>query len=441
MNYKRSLRVALLPALAAVIWTLYQWLPQPLPATWTDTERALIQSLSLSRLPPPPLDISNHVSDNLEAARLGQLLFFDSRLSANGKISCASCHRPERLFTDGKTLAEGLDRVDRNAMGLPGVAYSPWLFWDGRKDSLWSQALEPLENPREHGISRVDVARLLAADPDYNEMYSKVFPEHMPEVTLMDLLDRERFPDATPLGNEQQQKAWLMMSAEDRELVNRVFSNAGKALAAWERLLVPGAAAFDQYADALGADASVRKPEILDNSAVAGLRLFISKAQCINCHNAPLFTNNAFHNTAVLSASGLLPAAGRSEGLRRVQSDEFNCMGPYSDAEPEQCIELRFARGGDEMIGAQRTASLRNLAATAPYMHAGQISSLEDVIDHYNRAELAVVGHNEAKPLGLRAVEKRQLLAFLNSLNGGIKTDDRWLQNPWTSAGKQNSSM
>src|SRR5690606_10986809 len=277
------------------------------------------------------------------------LLFFDTRLSANGQISCASCHRPERLFTDGKTLAEGLSRVDRNAMGLLGVAYSPWLFWDGRKDSLWSQALEPLENPREHGISRVDVARLLAADPDYNEIYSDVFAEHTPEVTLMDLLDRERFPDATPLGNEHQQKAWLMMSAEDRDLVNRVFSNAGKALAAWQRLLVPGAAAFDQYADALAADASVRKPEILDNSTVAGLRLFISKAQCINCHNGPLFTNNAFHNTAVLSASGLLPAAGRSEGLRRVQSDEFNCTGPYSDAEPELCIELRFARGGDEM--------------------------------------------------------------------------------------------
>src|SRR5690606_24719240 len=98
-------------------------------------------------------------------------------------------------------------------------------------------------------------------------------------------------------------------------------------------------------------------------------------------------------------------------------NDEFNCLGPYSDAPAEACAELRFARSGDELIGAQRTASLRNLAYTAPYMHAGQIATLEAVVDHYNRAEVAVVGHNEAKPLGLRAIEKRQLLAFLMSLS------------------------
>lgn len=427
-------------ALTVALWTAWQWLPTPLPSQWTAAERQLIQSLALSTLPPPPPDASNRVADNPDAARLGQHLFFDTRLSANGAISCASCHQPDKLFTDGKTLAQGIARVDRNTMGLPGVAYTPWLFWDGRKDSLWSQALEPLENPKEHGINRIDVARLLMADPRYQILYRQAFADDGTGLTVTDLLDRERFPDATPLGTPAQQQAWQNMDAGDRERINRLFSNTGKALAAWQRLLMPGASAFDHYAEALAADTRVQKPELLENDAVAGLRLFVGKAQCINCHNGPLLSNNAFHNTAVLSAAGLLPAAGRSEGLRRAQADEFNCLGAWSDADPQACAELRFARGGDDMIGAQRTASLRNLAATAPYMHAGQLATLEAVIDHYNQAEVAVLGHNEAKPLALRSVEKRQLLAFLMSLNGGIATDTAWLQNPWSNQASRPTS-
>jgi cytochrome c peroxidase len=162
----------------------------------------------------------------------------------------------------------------------------------------------------------------------------------------------------------------------------------------------------------------------------AGLRLFLNKAQCINCHNGPLFTNNAFHNTGVLPPPGELPAPGRSEGLRLAQNDPFNCLGAFSDATADQCSELRFAREGDDLIGSQRTASLRNLAHTAPYMHAGQITTLSDVIEHYNQAEESIFGHNEAKPLRLRAIEKRQLMAFLQSLNGGISATDSWLQPP-----------
>jgi cytochrome c peroxidase len=422
MKTRRYLTVVPLPLLA-VLWLIWQWTPAPLPSSWSEQELQLIQSLSLFALPPPPADPGNAVADNPDAARLGRSLFFDTRLSADGRVSCATCHQPERMFTDGKTVAEAIARADRNTMGLLGVAYTPWLFWDGRKDSLWSQALEPLENPREHGISRVDMARLLMADPDYNRLYRSVFPDEKNQLPLHSLLDRDQFPDATPLGTAAQQQAWELMSPEDRHSINRIFSNAGKALAAWQRLLQPATSPFDNYADALQADNSVRKPQLLTNDAVAGLRLFLGKAQCINCHNGPLFTNNAFHNTAVLSGAGLLPAAGRSEGLRRALSDEFNCLGPFSDARDDQCAELLFVRSGDELIGAQRTASLRNLAYTAPYMHAGQIATLKAVVDHYNRADVAVVGHNEAKPLGLRAIEKRQLLAFLAALNSNIAAD------------------
>ena len=431
MTTRRTFLLLAAVVLSPALWLGWQWLPTPWPSDWSESERQLIQSLSLTQLPPLPADHSNAVADNPDAARLGQYLFFDTRLSANGSVSCATCHQ---------TLAEGLAQTDRNTMGLPGVAYSPWLFWDGRKDSLWSQALEPLENPREHGINRVQMVRLLAEDSRYRTLFRAAFGDDLVEQAALQMNDRQRFPDASPLGSTTEQQAWQRMTDNDRELVNRVFSNAGKALAAWQRLLLPDAAAFDRYADSLSRDDATPEPERLTSDAEAGLRLFIRKAQCINCHNGPLFSNNAFHNTAVLSAAGLPPAAGRSEGLRRALADEFNCQGIYSDANPQDCAELRFARGGDDMIGAQRTASLRNLSATAPYMHAGQIKTLGAVIDHYNRAEVAVLGHNEAKPLRLRSVEKRQLLAFLLTLNGGIATDRAWLQNPWITEDSQPTS-
>lgn len=415
------LRAALVTA--AIVFAGYfcwQHIPAPLPAQWSEEELAILQSLSLSALGEAPPDPGNAVADHPLAAQLGQRLFFDTRLSANGEVACATCHQPEKMFTDGRALAVGLTQVQRNSMGLVGVAHSPWLFWDGRKDSLWSQALEPLENPLEHGANRVQLARLIMSDPVYRDNYDALFgvdSEFLPLIT-----DEKLFPPASPLGDKQLQTNWDALSARDQYAVNLIFSNMGKALAAWQRQLMPAPSAFDDYMENLSTNTAVVQNSILSKQQLAGLKLFIGKAQCVNCHNGPLFSNNSFHNTAVLSAPGVQPAAGRSQGLRMAQADDFNCLGPYSDAEPSQCQELRFARGGDEMIGAQRTASLRNLAFTAPYMHAGQIATLEDVIEHYNRAEIAVVGHNEAKPLRLRAVEKRQLRSFLDSLNGGLAT-------------------
>lgn len=404
--------------LSAMAYTGWQHIPVPLPAQWSAQELAILQSLSLASLPDLPADPGNAVAEHPLAVQLGQKLFFDTRLSANGAVACATCHQPEKMFTDGRTLAVGLSQVDRNSMGLVGVAYSPWLFWDGRKDSLWSQALEPLENPLEHGSNRVDLARLILTDPDYRERYQSVFGVDSALSTL--ITDKTLFPPASPLGDAQLKDNWDGLSPQNQHAINTVFSHIGKSLAAWQRTLLPAPAPFDQYVAGLSENPALIQGSTLDKQQLAGLRLFMGKAQCINCHNGPLFSNNAFHNTAVLSAPGVQPAAGRSQGLRLAQADEFNCLGVYSDADATQCQELRFARGGDEMIGAQRTASLRNLSFTAPYMHAGQIDSLEAVIEHYNKADVAVLGHNEAKPLRLRAVEKKQLRAFLNSLDGGL---------------------
>jgi len=422
------LKLALPPAVPLLIfaWVVWQYLPVPIPSAWTDSELAVLESLSLNSLPPAPPDAGNAWSDNRTAAELGHHLFFDERLSGNGAVSCASCHQPEFAFTDQLKTGVGAGQGDRNTMGLLGVAHSPWFFWDGRKDSLWAQALEPFENPKEHAANRMQLVRLVATDDTYRRLYESVFG------ALPDVEDSERYPDhASPLGDHKIQQAWYNMSESDRHQVSGVFVNMGKALAAYQRLLMPGPALFDEYVAAVQKTGDIQQPDLVAREQLAGMRLFIGRAQCVDCHNGPLFTNNAFHNTGVMSAPGMLPSLGRTAGLRMATDDPFNCLGEFSDSAPEDCTELRFARGGEEMLGAQRTPSLRNLSLTAPYMHAGQLDTLSDVINHYNAAEVAVVGHNEIEPMRLRAVERRQLESFLLTLDGPIATDARWLASPW----------
>ncbi|MGI9227382.1 MAG: cytochrome-c peroxidase [Gammaproteobacteria bacterium] len=396
---------------------------KPLRA-WSEQEIKLIQSLWINNLPPVPIDSSNAVADELLAAEFGYKLFFDTRLSASGKISCSTCHQPENNFTDGLKVAEGHKTGFRNSMSLVGTVYSPWFFWDGRKDSLWSQALGPLETAHEHAGSRMQYARLIAEDKNYRSLYTKLFG------SLPDFSDSVRFPQAAgPVENQQWNDAWQSMSAENQQTVNKVFVNIGKSIAAYERLLLPGPSRFDMYAEGIVNNDS-DKLEVLNFDEIAGLKLFVGKAQCTNCHNGPLFTNNEFHNTSILSSSGKLPSMGRVEGAQTVLDDPFNCLGSFNDALTKQCDELQFIKTGDELIGAHKTPSLRNVADTAPYMHSGQLSSLAEVIDQYNRAPDAMIGHNEAKPLGLNKMEIQQLTAFLHSLSAPLATDAKWLKTP-----------
>ena len=136
-------------------------------------ERARIARMS--PLGQPPADPTNAVADDPRAAHLGRRLFFEKRLSGDGRLSCAHCHDPEQAFTDGKTLAEGVGRTERNSPSLLNVAWQRWLFWDGRADTLWSQALKPLEHPLEMNGNRVAVARLLASDASLRVEYEALF--------------------------------------------------------------------------------------------------------------------------------------------------------------------------------------------------------------------------------------------------------------------------
>jgi len=390
----------------------FAWVYRPVsPRAWTGADLDTLRSLWIESLPAPPADPSNAVADDGRAALMGNRLFFDTRLSANGEVSCASCHDPDLEFTDGRQKGRGIGESKRNTRSIVGSAYSPWLYWDGRRDSLWSQALSPLEDPHEHGSNRMYIVRFVTTEPTYKSMYEPLFG------AAPDFTDNRRFPAAAAPGDDEAlARAWGRMSVQDRETVNRVFANIGKTIAAFERTLLPEPARFDDYVRAVVDGDEQRQRAVFDNDEVLGLQLFIDRARCTECHNGPLLTNNEFHNTGVLVYPGDLPDRGRIDGVREVIENEFNCLGEYSDDPQRHCPELTFVRAGPELIGAQRTPSLRNLARTGPYMHKGQIDALAGVLEHYNRAPNAIIGHNEAKPLSLSRPQLRRLEAFLETL-------------------------
>jgi cytochrome c peroxidase len=163
----------LLIALALVLTVTMVSAAAPRADRWTRQEVAQVSSMSLRELGPAPADPTNRVADDPRAAEFGRTLFFDTRLSANGQVSCATCHIPEKEFQDGTPLARGVGVTNRRTMPIAGMAHSPFLFWDGRKDSLWAQALGPLESPVEHGGSREQYAQLIAAH--YRADYEAIF--------------------------------------------------------------------------------------------------------------------------------------------------------------------------------------------------------------------------------------------------------------------------
>ncbi|HVY20811.1 MAG TPA: cytochrome c peroxidase [Bauldia sp.] len=373
---------------------------------WSAKEIEQIASLSLAKLPPLRPDASNRVSDDPAAAALGHELFFDTRLSADGTVSCASCHQPDRQFQDGLAVGHGVANGTRRTMPIAGTAYFPFLFWDGRKDSQWAQALGPLENPVEHGADRTMVVRLIAAG--YRDEYERIFGP---------LPDLKATPEhAMPDGPADVAAAWATMSPQQQDDVNRTYANIGKAIAAFERTIAPQPSRFDVFADALSAGDTQRADTTLTPTERAGLKLFIGRANCLTCHNGPLFSDGVFHNIG-LPASDPEHDGGRSTSVALVKADPFNCLGPYSDAKPASCTELKFMEAASpDLVGAFRSPSLRGVTGRPPFMHAGQFASLDQLLDHYNRAPAAVFGRSELTPLGLSQGEIADLAAFLNAL-------------------------
>lgn len=377
------------------------------PGDWSAEELRQIRSLRLA-LPERP-DPTNRWADDDGAARFGQVLFFDAGLGPSGKVSCATCHDPGRAFTDGRAHSQGIGKTERNAPTIVGTQFSPWLFWDGRADSQWAQAAGPVEAAAEMGSDRVFFAQQLTTR--HRAAYEAVFG------LVPDLSDADRFPaparpDADP--NHPAAVAWNGMAQPDQALVNGIFANGLKAIAAYERRIVPTDAPFDRYVDSLDGPAG----EGLSDSQIRGLDLFIGEAGCTNCHNGPLFTDRAFHNLGLPFAGAF--DLGRTAGASQVLTHEFNCRSPHSDA--TECPELDYLDPAfPDFQQAFKTPSLRNVGQTAPYMHHGEMTDLAQVVAFYNELPGdAASNHRELtlQPLGLSASQQGDLVAFLMSLTG-----------------------
>ncbi len=377
-----------------------------------------------SPLGKPAADLTNVVADNSAAALLGQRLFYDVRLSGNGQIACATCHQPARAFTDGRPVAQALGTGTRNTPTLLNEAFATWFFWDGRADSQWSQALKVFENPAEIGTDRLYILHATAADPALRSPYEAVFGK------LPSFNDTQRFPlHARPDINAHAvlNAAWQGMSGPDREMVNRVYSNLGKAIEAYERRLVSAASPFDRYAAALkSGDAEAQAA--FSAAAKRGLKLFVGAGHCELCHAGPAFTDGQFHNLGLPTRPGAAPDSGRDAGIRRVRADPFNAGSAFSDCAGGEANErLRFLPVAGAMRGAFKTPSLRNVALTAPYMHDGRFATLEQVLQFYARVPPATPG----EPIGprektvdlvprLSAAQRQDLIAFLQTLTSPL---------------------
>lgn len=390
------------------------------PSALDERTRKLAAELLRDAEPPP--DPTNRYATDPRAAALGQFLFFDTRLSPDGKFACATCHDPARAFTDGEPLARGRVPLTRNTPTLLDAARTRWLFWDGRADALWSQALVPLESDDEMGSSRARVAHHVASDAALKRAYEEIFGP---------VPDLARVPaDAGPLGatDDPRRSAWNALTDADRAAVERVFANVGKALAAYERLLLPQNSPFDVFVRALREN-DVRGIETYPAAAQRGLALFLGRANCRSCHVGASFSDQEFHNIGVPArvarrAPGSSPApdSARHGGIETLLRDPFNARGAYSDEKDgERARELGQLTATPEVWGALRTPSLRNVARTAPYMHQGQFATLREAVEYYSTLKGSVpIGHHGEKvltPLNLTESEIADLITFLETLS------------------------
>jgi cytochrome c peroxidase len=308
---------------------------------------------------PPGPDPSNMYADSIPAAALGSKFFVDFRFSPDGMVACNSCHGQLRQFSDGfPTSPDGVGRVNRNSPSLTLAGYTRWAFDDGRADSLWSQALVPMELPNEFGSSRLFVAHAVATY--YGPLYETVFGP------LPALDDMTRFPPAGQPGDP----AYDAMAPADQMAVTQVFVNVGKALEAYERTLRGAGATLDAYASGqTGALADAEKD---------GLLAFF-QAGCAQCHYGPRLTDDAFHVLRFPGGSiedGADP--GRQAGIPQYLASAFDLGSSWSD-DPSLARPAPVPAAGT--LGAFKTPQLRNVALTAPYGHGGNYAQLSDVVE------------------------------------------------------------
>lgn len=307
--------------------------------------------------------------------RLGERLFFDRGLSANGTLSCAMCHIPAQGYASNQSaLSIGMEgkTLRRNAPSLYNVAFKKLLFHDGRETDLAAQVWGPLLAADEMGNPAIGpLLERLRRDPAYGPAFAQAFPgEGVTMVTL------------------------------------------GRAIAAFEATLLRGDSPFDRFL--FGGDATA-----LTERQRRGYEIFATRGGCVSCHaigaRDALFTDQSWHNTG--AAFARRAATTRVELAPGVYREvELSAIG--LDKTPPQNDVGRFEITRDPADRwAYVTPTLRGVRETWPYMHDGSLGTLEEVVDFYDRGG----GPNPAldrriRPLGLTAEEKAALVAFLESL-------------------------
>lgn len=299
--------------------------------------------------PPLGLDAFMRVPDEnpltAEKVALGRRLFSDPILSADRSVSCATCHDPERAFTDDRPKAVGVygRTGPRRVPKLVNRGYGRSFFWDGRIPTLEEQVLQPVVNSLEMDLSIVEAVDRLKADGNYREFFVAAFGQP---------------PDRDALAN---------------------------ALASYVRTILSGGSRYDRYV--------AGESEVLNERERLGLEIFRTKGNCVTCHLGPNLTDERFHNTGIGYVDG-----------RFVDDGRFTVTGDPRDR------------------GAFKTPTLRDVALTAPYMHDGSLSTLERVIEDYDRGGTPNPQLDpEIRKLNLSEPEKDALAAFLRTLTGTIQ--------------------
>jgi cytochrome c peroxidase len=393
---------------------------------------------------PPSADPSNAFAGRPGARALGHRLFFDPSLSGRllskdndgtrptlgvqgeaGRISCAGCHVPATGFFDTRSPHQQISLASqwtrRRTPTLLEAAFLPVLNWDGRHDTLWSQAIGVIESPVEFNSSRLFVAQQIFRR--HRAEYESVFGDMPP------LDDAARFPAVDPLvagcdekpaetatchGKPGDGAEYDGMAADDQERVTRIMVNVAKAIAAYVADLRCGPGRFDRWLDgeALALTASEQR----------GAALFVGNAGCVKCHSGPRLTDGSFHNVGLRPATVAVAFTdtgdrGAAEGLPLAISDPLESSGAFSDG-PRRTLPASVTAAHE---GAFRTPTLRCVDRAPSFMHTGQLRTLDQVVAFFDTGGYAPPGYpgkNELLPLSLRPEERDDLVAFLRTLTG-----------------------
>ncbi len=343
---------------------------------------------------PLPASPSNAVAESDAAAALGRAIFFDKGFSADGNVACASCHAAAEGWSDDRPVSLGVANRPggRHSMPVLTAARQPWWFWDGRADSMWSQAIAAMESEAEMDFSRAQAAHHVASR--YRPQYEAIFGA-LPNLS------------GVPKRGKPGLSAWDKLPQPTQVAVERVFVNVGKALEAYERKLDCANTRFDQWS---------RGEVAMTNEESSGAAIFVREG-CADCHSGSNFSDGEFHNIGI-GSNGPGPDNGRQSGAMALALSRFNAAGPYSDNRAWGLSRLQAASAEHHTLGAFRTPSLRGVSQRRSFGHRGDHATLGDFLNHYDRLrpQASAVGQLDPLLRGVNLNRGRDVERFLEML-------------------------